>query len=45
MATYGRKSTAENVTEGLDLSGKTAVVTGVNSGISTLISPRSRRAP
>ncbi|MCZ6853365.1 MAG: SDR family NAD(P)-dependent oxidoreductase [Gammaproteobacteria bacterium] len=33
MATYGRKSTAENVTEGLDLSGKTAVVTGVNSGI------------
>ena len=33
MATYGRKSTAESVTEGLDLSGKTAVVTGVNSGI------------
>jgi len=29
----GRRSTAEQVTEGLDLSGKTAVVTGVNSGL------------
>lgn len=33
MATYGRNSTAEQVTDGLDLSGKTALVTGVNSGI------------
>ncbi len=29
----GRRSTAEQVTEGLDLSGRTAVVTGVNSGL------------
>ncbi len=33
MAIYGANSTAENVTDGLDLSGKMAVVTGVNSGI------------
>src|SRR5271163_4443907 len=30
---YNRKSTAEEVTTGLDLTGKTAVVTGCNSGI------------
>lgn len=30
---FTKKSTAEDVTEGLDLSGKTYVVTGVNSGI------------
>lgn len=30
---FGFESTAEEVTEGLDLSGKTAVVTGCNSGI------------
>lgn len=30
---FGSKSTAEEVTEGLDLSGKTAVITGINSGI------------
>ena len=30
---FGAKSTAEEVTEGLDLSGKTALVTGCNSGI------------
>ncbi len=30
---FGRQSTAEEVTAGLDLSGKTAVVTGCNSGI------------
>ena len=30
---FGAESTAEEVTEGLDLSGKTAVVTGCNSGI------------
>jgi NAD(P)-dependent dehydrogenase (short-subunit alcohol dehydrogenase family) len=33
VSTFGAKSTAEEVTEGLDLSGKTAVVTGCNSGI------------
>jgi NAD(P)-dependent dehydrogenase (short-subunit alcohol dehydrogenase family) len=30
---FGEKSTAEEVTEGLDLSGKTALVTGCNSGL------------
>ncbi|MCB1733097.1 MAG: SDR family NAD(P)-dependent oxidoreductase, partial [Halieaceae bacterium] len=30
---FGADSTAEQVTEGLDLSGKTALVTGCNSGI------------
>ncbi len=30
---FGSKSTAEEVTDGLDLSGKTALITGVNSGI------------
>ncbi len=30
---FNRKSTAEQVTEGLDLSGKTIVITGVNSGL------------
>lgn len=30
---FNRKSTAEQVTEGLDLTGKTIVVTGVNSGL------------
>jgi NAD(P)-dependent dehydrogenase (short-subunit alcohol dehydrogenase family) len=30
---FGYASTAEEVTEGLDLSGKTIVITGVNSGI------------
>jgi WW domain-containing oxidoreductase len=30
---FGYASTAEEVTEGLDLSGKTALVTGVNSGL------------
>ena len=30
---YNRKSTAEEVTTGLDLTGKTALVTGCNSGI------------
>jgi NAD(P)-dependent dehydrogenase (short-subunit alcohol dehydrogenase family) len=30
---FGRESTAEEVTEGLDLTGMTAVVTGCNSGI------------
>jgi NAD(P)-dependent dehydrogenase (short-subunit alcohol dehydrogenase family) len=30
---YDSRSTAELVTEGLDLAGKTAVITGVNSGI------------
>jgi len=33
MAKFGRSSTAEEVTAGLDLSGKLALVTGVNSGI------------
>lgn len=32
-SSFGAQSTAEEVTEGLDLSGKTAVVTGCNSGI------------
>jgi WW domain-containing oxidoreductase len=31
--TFGRRSTAEGVTDGLDLHGKTAVITGVNSGL------------
>jgi len=30
---FGRRSTADDVTAGLDLSGKTALVTGCNSGI------------
>ena len=30
---FNRKSTAEQVTEGLDLTGKTIVITGVNSGL------------
>ena len=30
-----KRSTAEAITEGIDLSGKTALVTGVNSGIGT----------
>ena len=33
VSPFGRTSTAEEVTEGLDLSGKTALVTGCNSGI------------
>ncbi len=33
MAQFNRRSTAEQVTEGLDLSGKNALVTGVNSGL------------
>ena len=33
MAKFGKSSTAEDVTAGLDLSGKLALVTGVNSGI------------
>ncbi len=32
-SSFGAQSTAEEVTEGLDLSGKTAVVTGCNSGM------------
>lgn len=32
-STFGRGSTAEEVTAGLDLKGKTAVITGCNSGI------------
>jgi NAD(P)-dependent dehydrogenase (short-subunit alcohol dehydrogenase family) len=32
-SSFGAQSTAEDVTAGLDLSGKTAVVTGCNSGI------------
>ena len=32
---FGKRSTAEEVTEGVDLSGKVALVTGVNSGIGT----------
>ena len=32
-SSFGAESTAEDVTAGLDLSGKTAVVTGCNSGI------------
>lgn len=30
---YGAKSTAEEVTDGMDLTGKTALVTGCNSGV------------
>ena len=30
---FGRRSTATGVTDGIDLSGKTAVITGVNSGL------------
>ena len=30
---FGRRTTAEEVTEGIDLSGKTVLITGVNSGI------------
>ena len=30
---YGAESTAEEVTEGMDLSGQVAVVTGCNSGL------------
>jgi WW domain-containing oxidoreductase len=33
MSRFGRTSTAEQVTAGIDLSGKLALVTGVNSGI------------
>ncbi len=33
IGTYGAESTAEEVTEGLDLSGKVALVTGCNSGL------------
>ncbi|RMF97965.1 MAG: oxidoreductase, partial [Gammaproteobacteria bacterium] len=33
LGPYGPKSTAEEVTEGLDLSGKTALITGANSGL------------
>jgi NAD(P)-dependent dehydrogenase (short-subunit alcohol dehydrogenase family) len=32
-STFGAQSTAEEVTQGLDLTGKTALVTGCNSGI------------
>ena len=32
-AQFGKRSTAEEVTEGVDLTGKVALVTGVNSGI------------
>ena len=37
---FGAESTAEEVTEGLDLSGKTAVVTGCNSGIGYETGPK-----
>jgi NADP-dependent 3-hydroxy acid dehydrogenase YdfG len=30
---FNKRSTAEEVTEGLDLGGKTIVITGVNSGL------------
>ena len=33
VSSLGATSTAEEVTQGLDLSGKTALVTGCNSGI------------
>ncbi len=33
MAEFGKSSTAEDVTAGIDLSGKVALITGVNSGI------------
>jgi NAD(P)-dependent dehydrogenase (short-subunit alcohol dehydrogenase family) len=32
-STFGKRSTAEEVTAGMDLSGKTALVTGCNSGL------------
>ena len=33
MASFGSSSTAEQVTDGLDLSGRTILVTGCNSGL------------
>lgn len=33
MSEFNKRSSAEQVTEGIDLTGKTALVTGVNSGI------------
>ena len=30
---FNKRSTAEEVTEGIDLTGKTVLITGVNSGI------------
>ena len=33
MSKFNKRTTAEQVTDGIDLSGKVAVVTGVNSGI------------
>jgi NAD(P)-dependent dehydrogenase (short-subunit alcohol dehydrogenase family) len=33
VSKFGKKPTAEKVTEGIDLTGKTAVVTGCNSGL------------
>ena len=33
MARYGRRTTAEQVSEGIDLSGKNALVTGANTGL------------
>ncbi len=33
MSEFNKRSSAEQVTDGIDLSGKTALVTGVNSGI------------
>lgn len=33
MAKFGRKTTAEKVSEGIDLSGKNALVTGANTGL------------
>jgi len=33
LGPFGRNSTTEEVTAGLDLAGKTAVVTGANSGL------------
>lgn len=33
MTTFNRRSTAEQVSEGIDLSGKSAIVTGANTGI------------
>jgi hypothetical protein len=41
---FDKNSTAEDVTAGLDLSGKTALVTGCNSGIGHE-TMRVRRAP
>ena len=49
VSPFGAKSTAEEVTLGLDLTGKTAVVTGCNSGLGydcllyTSPSPRDRQ--